>query len=36
VEAVWAWWTNQGLFVQWIMLVTSGGLAALLLWVWKL
>ncbi len=36
VESIWAWWTNQGLFVQWIMLVTSGGLAALLLWVWKL
>jgi len=36
VEAVWAWWTKQPLFVQWLMLVTSGGLAALLLWVWKL
>ena len=36
VESIWAWWTKQPLFVQWIMLVTSGGLAALLLWVWKL
>ena len=36
VESVWVWWTQQPLAVQWIMLVTSGGLAALLMWVWKL
>lgn len=36
VESVWHWWTQQHPLIQWIMLVTTGGLAALLLWVWKL
>lgn len=36
VEAVWGWWTRQNPFMQWIMLVTTGVLAALLLWIWKL
>lgn len=36
VESVWAWWTHQHPVMQWLTLVTSGLLAALLLWVWKL
>lgn len=36
VESVWHWWTQQHPLMQWLTLVTSGLLAALLLWVWKL